>query len=526
MPKHHNYMDRLPDEILCMVFDRLDLESVKTASRTCQRWNAIIFFSGYVDRFQLDINVLNHATTRKQQEVPKLKRLIQRAKQIVMHTQRQYRGLSMSVEPILESQFPAFWKAIHPKITQHLRELELDFIEGSMVRIFPLIADALPSMSHLQMLNIADYTYSDMYQKSIPTLRSQSVMHLSMDCKYKFLVDMPQLQTFDGALSALHPPADNSGQSPLVFGKLKDLSVNVKGWKPTDPSSIFRRMPYLERCDWDVPLEEDLFISMGETCPLLTSIDFSKTMYLSNPSLLKSVLNLTQLRRLRFHKSIYLEEQSFLDFSKLTQLESLDLGKTIVKPSTLLNLPKSVRKLGLLIDQEAEQSLSDIITCNLSHLTELRLAYYRAPASQKLLKSLSLFEQLEVLHFSRCHFTQPFFLGMDGTLPRLHTLLFTKCKLETKHLLGLQIKFPRLKDCLFLKCFVMTESEGDEEEEEYDSDDTFESDLNSENDYPGYEYDLDSDYTDSDGYQYDDGSDFELDYDDYALLSALADLAP
>ncbi|XP_035794631.1 uncharacterized protein LOC118467841 [Anopheles albimanus] len=528
MPKDHNYMEILPDEVLCMLFDRLDLDSVKAASRVCQRWKTIIFFSGYVDRFMLDINILNKATTRKQQEERQLKRLIQQVKQLVAQTQRHYRGLSLGIEPMLEYQFPALWKAIHPKITQHLRELELDFIESSMAKIFPLIVEALPTMQHLQSLNVVDYGYNRIYQKKIPTLRNQSAMHLSMDCNYKFTVDMPQLQTYDGALCALLPP-DNSSEPAAAFEKLTDLTISVKGWKSADPS-IFRRMPCLKQCDWNVPLDADLFSSMSETCPSLTSLWFSKTLYTSDLPYLKSVLKLTQLRDLMFHRINQDGDYSGgtlqgLDFSKLTQLESLDLGKTVVQTSTLLNLPKSVRKVALHIDHETERRLIDIITCNLQHLTELRLAYYRAQPSRLLLKSLSLFEQLEVLQFSRCHFTQSSFLRMDAPLPRLHTLRFKRCKLETKHLLGLQGKFPQLKACEFLKCFVMTECDDDNE---YQSDDTFESgdDLYSEDDILGsYDSDEFSEYTDSDEYQYD-GSDYELGYDDYALLSALADMVP
>ncbi|XP_050096030.1 uncharacterized protein LOC126577969 [Anopheles aquasalis] len=537
MPKNHNYMDALPDELLCMVFDRLDLDSVKAASRTCQRWNAIIFFSGYVDRFMLEINLVHKATTKKQQEPRQLKRMIQRAKQLVTQTQRHYRGLNLGIEPMLEYQFPALWKAIHPKITQHLRELELEFMD-SMVKVFPSIAAALPTMQHLQTLNVSDYGDNPIFQKKIPTLRSQSVLYLTMDCKYKYTVDMPLLQTFDGALCALLPP-DNSSEPALVFEKLTELTVNVKGWKLAD-SSIFRRMPCLKRCFWDVPLENDLFSSVSEMCPSLTSLWFSKTLQASELPYLKSALNLTQLRDLRIHK-INLEGDDSgerlecLNFTKLTQLESLDLGKLNVQVSTLLNLPKSIRKLGLQIDHDTEQSLLDIITCNLSHLTELRIAYScSAPPSQVLLKSLCLFEQLEVLQFSRCYFTQSFFLRMDAPLPRLHTLRFEKCKLETKHLLGLQAKFPQLKSCEFFRCFVMTESKDDEE---YESDDTFGSDLNSEDyDYGGYDFDDDDDdsfdvddyypdYYDSDGYQYD-GLDYEVSYEDYRLLSALADLIP
>ncbi|XP_035791914.1 F-box only protein 48-like [Anopheles albimanus] len=46
-----NYIDHLPVEILRMIFDRLDIQSVKNASLTCHRWNSIIFLSGYLSRF-------------------------------------------------------------------------------------------------------------------------------------------------------------------------------------------------------------------------------------------------------------------------------------------------------------------------------------------------------------------------------------------------------------------------------------------------------------------------------------------
>ncbi|XP_049544289.1 uncharacterized protein LOC125956447 isoform X2 [Anopheles darlingi] len=46
----------LPEEVMCMIFDWLDIYGVKFASLTCHRWNNIIFMSNYVSRFKLKLD--------------------------------------------------------------------------------------------------------------------------------------------------------------------------------------------------------------------------------------------------------------------------------------------------------------------------------------------------------------------------------------------------------------------------------------------------------------------------------------
>uniref|UniRef100_A0A182FZ81 F-box domain-containing protein n=2 Tax=Anopheles albimanus TaxID=7167 RepID=A0A182FZ81_ANOAL len=50
-----NYINSLPEELLCMVFDRVCLYTVKTASLVCRKWNEILFSGTYANRFVFGI---------------------------------------------------------------------------------------------------------------------------------------------------------------------------------------------------------------------------------------------------------------------------------------------------------------------------------------------------------------------------------------------------------------------------------------------------------------------------------------
>ncbi|XP_050091619.1 uncharacterized protein LOC126575115 [Anopheles aquasalis] len=73
--KKEDYINSLPDEILRIVFDRLELGSVKNASATCQRWHSIIFLSGYVCRFVFKVELSSsfRNTSARQMQIMELK---------------------------------------------------------------------------------------------------------------------------------------------------------------------------------------------------------------------------------------------------------------------------------------------------------------------------------------------------------------------------------------------------------------------------------------------------------------------
>ncbi|XP_035789015.1 putative F-box/FBD/LRR-repeat protein At1g16940 [Anopheles albimanus] len=462
MASQENYVDLLPNTVLCMVFDWLDLENVKNASLTCKRWNGIIFHSAYIDRF-----CINFTTIDLQTSVPKgteKKSLLSKAKELA-NTDRRYRNFNYVVMGEMENVIAPAWKAIELTQASNLQRLNLYFICSSLTKLLPLVINTIPSMPQLRSLTVSDQVtvryraYEHLKQDNIPSIRSKSLQELTMYCKYRYTIDMPELQTFAGALSALLPP-DGGDKEPLVLTKLQNLDVTVWSWQPTE-RSIFRRMPNLVKIRWDTPVHDDLFVAICKTCPHLIEVRFSKGLILSNRSVLKCLPKLAKLRILSF-SDIQIEEAVFMDLSKLSHLEELELGHTHLLPISLLSICKSIRKLGLHIHHCNETSLVEIIVRNLPQLTELHLACYSAPISSSVLRALPTLEHLEVLNFSHCQFTQSNFLEMNASMHRLRTLRFIHCKLETKQLRGLQDKFPNLKNTKFEECDIGDEPENGE----------------------------------------------------------------
>lgn len=350
--------------------------------------------------------------------------------------------------------FLTIWKTIHPKITNNIRYLYIGFIGACMSDLLPLLIDSIPSLLQLETLIVAeelmmdcDGIYSKIHQSNIPTIRSESLKKLSMTCNYRYTVDLPQLEIFEGALSVLNLP-DGCSQS-LILPNLKQLHVLVMNDDSINPT-VFRRMPCLNFIRWDVPLDEALFIAICETCPSLTVLHLYKELIFTDLSLFDHLRKLAGLRRLSFPA---INKQLFYDFSKFNHLEELNFGNNEILAVTLLSLPKSVRKLGLLVYPINERNLMEIIACSLTKLTELQLIFYGGSASQEMLKMLPSLKQLKVLWLGHCYFSRSFFLGMDVPLPQLRILRFLFCKLDTMHLLGLQEKFPNVKNPEFVQCY-------------------------------------------------------------------------
>ncbi|XP_050091807.1 uncharacterized protein LOC126575245 [Anopheles aquasalis] len=497
MSQKRNYINQLPDEVLCKVFDYLELESVKNASCTCRRWNEIIFSNPYVDRFILsvcikDLNVypepvispeeIQHAivnTTLTYPEMLQKKRkqirrnfsfgqtrdkreiVLKQLVKTITKTKRHYRNLSWDVDEFMYRNFRRVWQAIHPKFTKHLVLFQISFIDTSLLFVYETLAKAIPLMSKLKDLLLLEECEERYEQDHTLMFRSQTVETLSLDFGYTSSIEMPKLLYYEGALSTLHQPT--KAAESHVFKRMKHLTVTQKGGTSTDPS-VFLRMPNLETATWNFRLGHSVFIAMCEACTFLEELCFSKQLYIQHIDALQHLYKLEDLYRLEFYDIELDDDRDFMrfgldfDFSKMINLTELDLGKMFVADSTLERLPNTITKLGLCVHSTNERRQIEIITRNLTQLTELRFGYKmeRAAPSPEVLKSLSLLEHLEELEFCRCRFTKRTFFEMDAPLHRLDTLRFKECQLETKQLLGLQQKFPSLDEPEFEDCAINT----------------------------------------------------------------------
>ncbi|XP_049543281.1 uncharacterized protein LOC125955951 [Anopheles darlingi] len=243
MSQRRNYTNRLTHEVLCMVFDRLDLENVKNASLTCRRWNNIIFSSGYVDRFslnlaimdlnvypepviseaELDHNIINYRSTYDhlrgkkkilikrhfpcRVEPDKQNQIFKQLVEIITKTKRRYRHLCWDIDEFMNRKFQTMWQAIHPKLTNNLATLEIYFTGASLLFVYDTLAEAIPLMPKLNELALLDEEYHAMVKQDRTLIfRSQTIERLTLNFDYRSSIEMPKLRFYEGAFNALHLP--------------------------------------------------------------------------------------------------------------------------------------------------------------------------------------------------------------------------------------------------------------------------------------------------------------------------------
>ncbi|XP_050092952.1 uncharacterized protein LOC126575976 [Anopheles aquasalis] len=408
-------INSLPDEVMCMIFDRLPIRDVIRSSVTCRRWNGIIFRSNYDFRIALKVMASNW--------------------RVVTKSQRCYRHVVWKVR---DQAIPSTWKTIYRKFMNNLTSLEIVFTDKvkkkSIASLVTLIAEAIPQMTKLRSLQLIDICEQD-HQGITATLRSNSIRSLTFMCKFKVWVDMPQLESFEGYLYALNTPDECTHSHAL--DKLKELIVERDAEEPLPLSTaaiihIIRRLKNIEKMIWYNAIEERIFIAICELCSKLKEFTFKAPMSHCNVFNMSNLKKLTHLRSLGIC-GLLSEQDSALDCTSLTQIEHLHLGFIIGGD---VKIPKSIKKLEVNINHYTEERMIKTIISGAAHLKVLKVTfggyrgnqvYYNEPV--KLLKALSHLRQLEVFQLEGGLFNASSFLRMNVPLRRLHTLQFHRAKL-------------------------------------------------------------------------------------------------
>ncbi|XP_050091262.1 uncharacterized protein LOC126574895 [Anopheles aquasalis] len=396
--RHH--INCLPEELLGMVFDRLCLESVKTASLVCRKWNEILFSGTYANRFVFRVDG----------------------------------GNNFCPERIVE--------AIHV-LARSIRGYRRVFFKGG---------------------NQNDETefQVDWNSSAKPILPSNSVKHLHVTSEFRIWVDMPNLETFDGHLTALHQHDENVPLPALTklkhvtlrhyedYSKSPELLTKIKESHPT----AIRRLSNVESIKWKTHVSSQMFVALCETCTQVKDMLFHRSLSVDTMADLENLSKLTQLRSLKFKDACIMvnDNSSYdFDFSKQTNLVELDLYDTDMDT---LKFPETLRSLAVYITAENEQTLIQSIVSAGSELTALKLRYrgsdFRSQEPTVTLKALPQLENLETLVFIWPHFKSTTFLCMDAPLYSVRKLHFEDCHLETEKFLGMNEKFPNLQEHKFL----------------------------------------------------------------------------
>uniref|UniRef100_A0A2M4AHG9 Putative lrr receptor-like serine/threonine-protein kinase n=1 Tax=Anopheles triannulatus TaxID=58253 RepID=A0A2M4AHG9_9DIPT len=444
----------LPDKVLCQIFNRLDLNSVKNASLTCRRWHNIVFFSEYVDRFRLRIDSLYRPWLHFEREEGWGERVCQQLRHSVAHSERCYRHLRVIIGDDGMRGFQSVWDSLVANVITNVLSLEVRIQEDATTSAVDAVIVTISRMPKLRSLSLVDCT--DLHfdeERFPPTVRSKSVQHLKMHTNYRIWVDMPKLVSFDGPLCVLYPPY----KSPLVLPKLQSVTLRENDDSFFGPP-VMTRLMHVEVLRLKYRVKDWLFMGICGECSALKELYLDSGLFLSDPGNIKHLSKLVHLRRLTLMSIDTKRDVPFdFDLSKLTQLKQLNLPFTVLGPASLVSLPKTLRVLSLRIDNSNEESIIQYITANCPKLTKLRLVYgdlTRGQPSSGTLKALQLLTNLEVLVFVKASLAESFMVGSEAPMYRLRKLRFQNCRVDWNQFGGLQQMCPNLKLLEFPGCNV------------------------------------------------------------------------
>ncbi|XP_049545468.1 uncharacterized protein LOC125957086 [Anopheles darlingi] len=440
----------LPDKVLCQIFNRLDLNSLKSASLTCRRWHNLVFFSEYVDRFRLRIDSLYRWLHFERAEWSERK--CQRLRHSVAHSERCYRHVRVIIGEDMMEGFQSVWDSLVANVFTNVLSLELSIREGSVTSAVDAVIVTIPRMPKLRSLSLEDC--ADQHfdgERFPPIVRSKSIEHLKMHTNYRLMVDMPKLLSFDGPLCVLCPPY----KSPLVLPKLQSLTLRENDdWFFGPP--VMARLMHVEVMRLKYRVKDLLFIGICDECSALKELYLDSGLFLAAPGNIKHLSKLVRLRRLTL-MSIETKRNVPFDFdlSKLTHLKQLNLPFTALRPSGMVNLPKTLQVLSLRIDSNNEENIIQYTTSNCVKLTKLRLVYgdlTRGQPSMDTLSALQRFTNLEVLVFVKANLNESFTLGLELPMYRLRKLRFQNCRADWSQIGRLLQICPNLKQLEFPGC--------------------------------------------------------------------------
>uniref|UniRef100_A0A182FYE9 F-box domain-containing protein n=1 Tax=Anopheles albimanus TaxID=7167 RepID=A0A182FYE9_ANOAL len=195
--KTHRY-DELPYEILCLIFDRLDLSSLKCASLTCHRWCEIIFSGRYIKRFTLYVPLvrwpvhvkdgLSSPFRRHGEDAGDSKRLI--LLKAVKRSNRVYRNLTLELEDRSDCNRSAtgtLYALLQPHRLEQLVSLRI-VLKQEASQLLEMVVKTIPKMSQLHDLLLNGCCSSS----TLHRLHSDSVRRLELDTIVPQQLEMPR----------------------------------------------------------------------------------------------------------------------------------------------------------------------------------------------------------------------------------------------------------------------------------------------------------------------------------------------
>ncbi|XP_050091809.1 uncharacterized protein LOC126575247 [Anopheles aquasalis] len=383
--KTHRY-DELPFEILCLIFDRLDLLSLKCASLTCRRWCEIIFSGGYIKRFTLYVSLVRwpvhvkdgHTSPfrRHGEDAGDSKRLI--LLKAVKRSNRVYRNLTLELEDRSDCNRSAtgtLCALLEPHRLEQLVSLRIT-LKQEAIQLLEMVVKTIPAMSQLRDLRLNGCFSSS----TLLRLYSDTVRYLELDTIVPQQLEMPRLHCLNMQINRSAPyyaPARNEDLLYLLMlDSVKELKLTIRSGpirethRPIYTQRFYRRLASLETLTLtENSTPENTFVAICDTCTSLTVLSISSLQIIGS-RVLQQLSRLSNLRELRLETIVTPYPVSFASFN-LPNLESLTVGCTLLMPDTVVMLPPSLRKLVLYCGTDkVREEFSLVVPKLLPHVSE------------------------------------------------------------------------------------------------------------------------------------------------------------
>ncbi|XP_035904146.1 uncharacterized protein LOC118508451 [Anopheles stephensi] len=429
-------IQQLPYEVLCKIFDFLDINSVKQCSRTCRRWQETIFSDYYIKRFKMSISL----PLCRNEEMQTLKQ-----------SNRLYCNVNLrlcsSTAPCVNG---AIFNGIYtifcyPKLEQLVTlKVAIPTVQHNAKR---MLTDAIKHMKHLRELHIDSSTGSLIESNQMDRIQilSQSIQSLVAQAILPTIVKAPKLTSLRVVIYTHQTvPVHNEKMFySCRLPNLQDLELEKKSngsfasrLNVNHVLTFFSNLKSLQT----LRLKNErtcgyLFKAICEHCINLKEL-FVASLHIVETSTLRNLSNLANLRHLTFEHIECLEPVPFRAV-QLPNLESLAIGSFPILPETL-----SAFRCATKITMLGKNMTPDLITAiatNMPNLKHIGLKHFSAAT----LQLLHLFVVAEVLTVEFSISLLVYSRGTVANIKEIHSLITETPKAsDIEHL---RSQFPKLK---------------------------------------------------------------------------------
>uniref|UniRef100_A0A182NXI8 F-box domain-containing protein n=1 Tax=Anopheles dirus TaxID=7168 RepID=A0A182NXI8_9DIPT len=365
--ENENHTAQLPFEVLCKIFDNLDVSSVKNCSRACRRWSEVIFSDYYIKRFKLRISVPQPFGLLQSENVLSPGVALTRS-------DRFYRHLELELNQLRDDRskkivFDIMYNILrYPKVEQ-LVSIKLTIsLPDEIVR---WLTDGIKTMKMLRELNIVRRTTNSQDHKL--TIQSNSLQQLVLNNIIPRAIVTPKL-------SSLVVHRHSSELYTHRFANLKKLTLNRSSThNSTDNNAVEKQIIFYHRLNTLETLTLNgssvpgyLFKTICEQCRTLTELSIDSMCFYDNHTM-EALSNLCNLRHLTFKKITAVTPVSFQSIA-LPKLESIGLGSFRTIRTDTLKAFSSATKLIL----HGVHNSEDLIIAIATYMPKLREVNYTA----------------------------------------------------------------------------------------------------------------------------------------------------